>query len=68
MTRLCDLYQLVAVETGDEMMGLWSRPIRKGALKHLCTPRCAGRRRFRRRCLGFRRFWNMLLDDYSYGA
>ncbi len=30
--QIVNLYQRAAVQTGDEMMGLWSRPIRSGAL------------------------------------
>ena len=30
------LYEVVAITTGDEMLGLWSRPIRAGTLKYLC--------------------------------
>lgn len=35
--QITRLYQLAALETGDEMMGLWSRPIRARALQHLVT-------------------------------
>jgi len=37
LDQIVGLYQLAAVETGDEMMGLWSRPIRPRALQHLLT-------------------------------
>ena len=35
--QMVALYQQVAIGTGDEMMGLWSRRIRTGSLKLLCT-------------------------------
>ena len=58
------LYQVAAVQTGDEMMGLWSRPIRPGALKHLCTStRHASS--LSASLYRFTTFWNLLLDDYS---
>lgn len=61
--QIVRLYQVAAVDCGDEMMGLWSRPIRAGALKHLLTtlrdasdlPAALYR---------FTTFWNLLLDDY----
>lgn len=65
LEQIVSLYQLAAPETGDEMMGLWSRKIRAGALKHLCTtlkdasslPAVLYR---------FATFWNLLLDDYQF--
>lgn len=64
LDQIVCLYQLAAVETGDEMMGLWSRPIRPRALQHLLTsireatslPSALYR---------FSTFWNLLLDDYQ---
>lgn len=57
------LYKRVAFELDDEMLGLWSRPIRGGTLKYLClslldapTILIALNR--------FLRFWNLILDDY----
>jgi AraC-like DNA-binding protein len=62
--QIVRLYQLVAVETGDEMMGLWSRPIRSGALKHLCaTVRDASS--LSAAMFRFTTYWNLLLDDYT---
>jgi AraC-like DNA-binding protein len=62
--QIVRLYQLVAVETGDEMMGLWSRPIRAGALKQLCiaarTSSSLGAALNR-----FVTFWNLVLDDHQ---
>ena len=58
------LYQLVTVETGDEMTGLWSRTIRTGALKHLCTS-VRGASSLSAALFRFTSFWNLLLDDYS---
>ena len=57
------LYRAVAAALDDEMLGLWSRPIRTGTLKYLMlslldapTVLVALHR--------FVRFWNLLLDDY----
>lgn len=57
------LYKRIAFELDDEMLGLWSRPIRGGTLKYLClslldapTVLVALNR--------FLRFWNLILDDY----
>ena len=57
------LYRSVAATLDDEMLGLWSRPIRTGTLKYLMlslldapTVMVALNR--------FVRFWNLLLDDY----
>lgn len=57
------LYRTVAATLDDEMLGLWSRPIRTGTLKYLMlslldapTILVALNR--------FVRFWNLLLDDY----
>ncbi|HEY0846387.1 MAG TPA: AraC family transcriptional regulator ligand-binding domain-containing protein [Noviherbaspirillum sp.] len=57
------LYKRIAFELDDEMLGLWSRPIRGGTLKYLCqslldapTIVIAMNR--------FLRFWNLILDDY----
>ncbi|GAB5446311.1 MAG: AraC family transcriptional regulator [Gymnodinialimonas sp.] len=65
LDQIVGLYQLAAVETGDEMMGLWSRPIRPRALQHLLTsvreatslPSALYR---------FSTFWNLLLDEYQF--
>jgi AraC-like DNA-binding protein len=57
------LYRVIAATLDDEMLGLWSRPIRVGTLKYLMqglldapTVLVALNR--------FVRFWNLLLDDY----
>lgn len=65
LDQIVGLYQSAAVETGDEMMGLWSRPIRPRALQHLLTtlreatslPSALYR---------FSTFWNLLLDEYQF--
>lgn len=65
LDQIVGLYQLAAIETGDEMMGLWSRPVRPRALQHLLTtvreatslPSALYR---------FSTFWNLLLDDYQF--
>lgn len=65
LDQIVCLYQLAAVETGDEMMGLWSRPIRPRALQHLltsvreATSLSSGLYRFST-------FWNLLLDEYQF--
>jgi AraC-like DNA-binding protein len=65
LDQIVRLYQIAAVETGDEMMGLWRRPVRPRALQHLLTavreasslPSALYR---------FSTFWNLLLDDYQF--
>ena len=65
LDQIVGLYQRAAVETGYEIMGLWSRPIRPRALQHLLTsvreatslPSALYR---------FSTFWNLLLDDYQF--
>lgn len=58
------LYQRAALETGDEMMGLWERPIRARALQHLLTAmrdaETAPSALYR-----FTTFWNLLLDNWQ---
>lgn len=63
-TQIVRLYQRVAIETGDEMMGLWSRPIRTGALKHLCAS-MRGSSSLAAALFRFSGFWNLLLDDFT---
>ncbi|SPJ29302.1 helix-turn-helix domain-containing protein [Falsiruegeria mediterranea] len=63
LNEIARLYQLAAPETGDEMMGLWGRPIRPRALQHLVTvQRDAGS--MASALYRFTTFWNLLLDDY----
>ena len=62
--QIVRLYQLVAVETGDEMTGLWSRTVRTGALKHLCAS-VRGASSLSAALFRFSSFWNLLLDDYA---
>ncbi|WP_158971482.1 AraC family transcriptional regulator [Chachezhania sediminis] len=65
LDEIVRLYQVAATRTGDEMMGLWSRPIRQRALQHLATtvreasslPAVLYR---------FSTFWNLLLDDFQF--
>lgn len=61
--QLVRLYQVAAVGTGDEMMGLWSRPIRSGALKYICKA-VIDAPTVERALYRFCQFWNLLLDDY----
>lgn len=60
--QIVRLYKVAAHMTGDEMMGLWSRPIRKGALKQICVASLSasslGAGIFR-----MATFWNLVLDD-----
>lgn len=62
--QIVHFYQLVAGETGDEMLGLWSRPIRAGALKHLCAS-VRGASSLSAALYRFTSFWNLLLDDFE---
>ncbi|MEP2718913.1 AraC family transcriptional regulator [Pseudophaeobacter sp.] len=62
--QIVRLYQLIAAETGDEMMGLWSRPIRTGTLKHLCAS-MRGASSLSAALYRFTSFWNLLLDDFE---
>jgi AraC-like DNA-binding protein len=65
LDQIVDLYQLAAVETGDEMMGLWSRPIRPRALQHLLTS-VREATSLSSALYRFSTFWNLLLDDYQF--
>ena len=64
LSQIVRLYQLAAVETGDEMMGLWSRPIRPRALQHLLTS-VREATSLASALYRFSTFWNLLLDDYQ---
>ncbi|WP_425039772.1 AraC family transcriptional regulator ligand-binding domain-containing protein [Primorskyibacter sp. S187A] len=65
LDQIVSLYQLAAVETGDEMMGLWSRPIRPRALQHLLTS-VREATSLTSALYRFSTFWNLLLDDYQF--
>ncbi len=65
LEQIVRLYQLAAVETGDEMMGLWSRPIRPRALQHLLTS-VRESTSLSSALYRFSTFWNLLLDDYRF--
>jgi AraC-like DNA-binding protein len=65
LDQIVCLYQLAAVETGDEMMGLWSRPIRPRALQHLLTS-IREATSLASALYRFSTFWNLLLDDYQF--
>lgn len=65
LDQVVDLYQLAAVETGDEMMGLWSRPIRPRALQHLLTS-VREATSLSSALYRFSTFWNLLLDDHQF--
>lgn len=62
--QIVHLYKVAAVGTGDEMMGLWSRPIRSGALKYICR-NLIDSPNLERALYRFCRIWNLLLDDYE---
>jgi AraC-like DNA-binding protein len=65
LDQIVHLYQIAAVETQDEMTGLWSRTIRPRALQHLLmTVREAGS--LLSALHRFSTFWNLLLDDYQF--
>ncbi|NBA97608.1 helix-turn-helix domain-containing protein [Pseudomonas sp. R5(2019)] len=57
------LYQQVALGTDDEVMGQFSRRIRSGTLKYLCSS-LLDARSLSNAMYRFTRFWNLLLDDY----
>jgi len=65
LDQIVTLYRLAAVETGDEMMGLWSRPIRPRALQHLLTS-VREATSLASALFRFSTFWNLLLDDYQF--
>lgn len=58
------LYEAIALTTGDEMLGLWSRPIRAGTLKYLGLS-LLDAPSVLVALYRFTRFWNLLLDDYA---
>ncbi len=58
------LYQIAALETGDEMMGLWGRPIRPRALQHMLTT-MRDAETVPAALFRFTTFWNLLLDDWQ---
>ncbi|WP_299648367.1 AraC family transcriptional regulator [uncultured Tateyamaria sp.] len=65
LDQIVCLYRLAAVETADEMMGLWSRPIRPRALQHLLTS-VREATSLTSALYRFSTFWNLLLDDYQF--
>jgi AraC-like DNA-binding protein len=65
LDQIVSLYQLAAIETGDEMMGLWSRPVRPRALQHLLTS-VREATTLASALFRFSTFWNLLLDDYQF--
>ena len=65
LEQIVCLYQLAAVETGDEMMGLWSRPGRPRALQHLLTS-VREARALTSALYRCSTFWNLILDDYQF--
>ena len=65
LDQIVCLYQIAAIETGDEMMGLWSRPIRPRALQHLLTS-VREATSLASALFRFSTFWNLLLDDHQF--
>lgn len=65
LDQIFRLYQIAAIETEDEMMGLWSRPIRARALQHLLTT-VREATSLSSALYRFSTFWNLLLDDYKF--
>lgn len=65
LDQIVNLYQIAAVETGDEMMGLWSRTIRPRALQHLLTS-VREASTLKSALYRFSTFWNLLLDDFQF--
>lgn len=65
LDQIVRLYQIAAIETEDEMMGLWSRPIRSRALQHLLTT-VREASSLSSALHRFSTFWNLLLDDYHF--
>ncbi|MBL3701073.1 helix-turn-helix domain-containing protein [Sulfitobacter sp. BDSS02] len=63
LEEIATLYQQAAPATGDEMMGLWSRPIRSRALQHLLTVQREASSMLSA-LFRFSTFWNLLLDDF----
>ena len=59
------LYAIAAIETSDEMMGLWSRPVRARALQHLLTT-IRQAKSLPSALYKFSTFWNLILDDYQF--
>ena len=57
-------YQIAAIATGDEMMGLWSRPVRSGSLKLICRS-VIGAPSMATALNRLAQVWNLLLDDYQ---
>lgn len=62
--QLVRFYQISATETGDEMMGLWSRPVRRGALKVICRS-VHDASSVAVALYRFVQVWNLMLDDYE---
>lgn len=65
LDQIVYLYQVAAIEGEDEMMGLWSRPIRPRALQHLLTTVQAAET-LPSALFRFSTFWNLLLDDFQF--
>lgn len=62
--EIARLYKLAVPATADEMMGLWSRPVRPRALQHLVTIMREASSQTSA-LYRFSTFWNLILDDYQ---
>lgn len=65
LDQIVSFYQLAAIETVDEMMGIWSRPIRPCALQHLLTS-IREATSLASALFWFSTFWSLLVDDYQF--
>ncbi|MEQ9695629.1 AraC family transcriptional regulator ligand-binding domain-containing protein [Shimia sp. SDUM112013] len=65
LDQMVRLYQIAAIETEDEMTGLWSRTIRPRALQHLLTT-IRESTSLAAALYRYSTFWNLLLDDYRF--
>ncbi len=65
LDQMVTLYQLAVAESGDEMMGLWQRPVRPRALQHLVTT-VASAETLPAALYRFSTFWNLILDDVQF--
>lgn len=62
---LSHLYRDVCVATGDEMVGLWSRPLRLGSLRILLRT-LVDAPTLREALIRYATFFNVVLDDFSF--
>ncbi|MDN0075294.1 AraC family transcriptional regulator [Crenobacter sp. SG2303] len=63
--QFSDLYRLLARETDDELLGMFSRPARGGTLKYLCLSMLQSKN-LRTALYSFGRFFRLILDDFTF--